>query len=332
MTWHRQILLLGAVAAVLTTATGRAAAPVPEPLAAPVTATWTGLPLRQATDRLAEIGSLAVVLDRRIDPDTLVSIDVAGEPLAAVLDRLAVAAGGVMVPYAGHVRIVPRTRAAALAAADPLRADELRGLSRRVRTTVLATGTSSWPDGAVPRDLVAALATHAGIVIAGLDDIPHDHFPVTRLPSLPLADRVDLLLAHFDQRVEWKPRAMRASDAAVFPIVPIADVDAAAADTAAARPQPSPLKTAQTHAAQATYTLTVAAPLEELLATLARRFAVRLELDRDALAGRGVAPAEIVRLELKDATRDQLLDAILAPRGLAWRIDGEVLSVSAAPR
>ena len=84
--------------------------------------------------------------------------------------------------------------------------------------------------------------------------------------------------------------------------------------------------------AAATYTLTVAAPLEELLATLARRFALTLDLDRPGLARIGVAPGEIVRLEVRDASRDQLFDAIAKPRGLAWRIEGGTLFVSAAPR
>ena len=81
-----------------------------------------------------------------------------------------------------------------------------------------------------------------------------------------------------------------------------------------------------------TYTLTVAAPLDELLATLARRFGLTLDLDHPALARVGVAPGEIVRLELRDAPRDALLDAITKPRGLTWLIEGGSLSISAAPR
>ena len=84
------------------------------------------------------------------------------------------------------------------------------------------------------------------------------------------------------------------------------------------------------HDLPADYTLTVAATLEELLSTLARRFGLELALDGAGLARAGVAPAEIVRLELKDVSREQLLDAICAPRQLAWHIEGDTLSVSAA--
>lgn len=320
-----------ALAAVLAAPVARAADALPRALATPVTAAWTGLPLRAAADRLAGIGGVAIVVDRRINPGTPVSLDADGEPLAAVLARVAAAAGAEAVAYAGHVRLVPLGRGAALAAAERLRADELRALAPRFRTAALASRKAQWPDGAVPREIIAAAAAEAGITLAGLDDLPHDHFPAAQLPSLPLAHRIDLLLAHFDRRVEWRPRIARGDQAAVYPIVAIA---AAAADAGGEPllPRASPAPGAGQAEAATTYTLTVAAPLEELLTTLARRFALTLDLDRPALARIGVAPGEIVRLEVRDASRDQLFDAITKSRGLAWRIEGQTLFVSAAPR
>jgi len=334
-TTRRRIALHGvALAAVLAAPPARAAEAVARALATPVTATWTKLPLRAATDRLSEVGGIAIVVDRRIDPDTLVSLRAEGDTLAAVLIRVAAAAGAEAAAYAGHVRLVPVGRGAALAAAERQRADELRRLPSRFRPAALARRETSWPDGAVPREIVTEAAAGAGIVIAGLDDLPHDHFPAALMPQLPLADRVDLILAHFDRRIEWKPRVARGSDEVAYPLVTIADADA---DAAGGRLLPEPSASpapgqAGAGAGATTYTLTVAAPLEELLTALARRFALTLDLDRAGLARVGVAPGEIVRLELRDASRDQLLDAIATPRGLAWRIEGQALVVSAAPR
>ena len=303
-----------------------AADPLTEALGTPVTVTWAGLPLRTAAGRLGEAGGVAVVVDRRIDPDVRVSLDAVGEPLAEVVSRIAAAAGAEVAPYAGHVRIVPRGRGAAVAAAERVRERELRAVPRNLRAAVLAGGTASWAEGAVPGDVVASLADEAGIVIAGLDGLPHDHFPAGRLPPLPLAHRVDLLLAHFDRRVEWKPRQAPPKGGLVFRLVAIDDA------AGATPPAPAVVKPPRPGTAAATYSLTVAAPLEELLATLARRFQLALAVDRPALARVGVAPGEIVRLELHDASREQMLDAILAPRGLGWRIEGDTLTVSAASR
>ncbi len=332
-TTRRRMALHGiALAAVLAAPPARAAEAVARALATPVTATWTKLPLRAAADRLSEIGGIVIVVDRRIDPGTLVSLRAEGDTLDDVLIRVAAAAGAEAAAYAGHIRLVPVGRGAPLVAAEKRRADELRRLPTRLRPAALTRDETSWPDGAVPREIVAADAARAGIMIAGLDDLPHDHFPAALVPQLPLADRLDLILAHFDRRIEWKPRVARGSDEVAYPLVTIAD---APADAGGRRLLPEPSASpapGQAGAGATTYTLTVAAPLEELLAALARRFALTLDLDRAGLARVGVAPGEIVRLELRDASRDQVLDAIAKPRRLAWQIEGDTLSVSGAPR
>lgn len=330
---HANHGLCGIVLATLLAAPATRAADAPaRALATPMTATWAGLPLRAAAERMAPIGGIAIVIDRRIDPDTRITLRTDGDRLADVLTRVASDTDAEAAFYAGHVRLVPRGRGAALVAAEKRRADELRRLPNRFRTSVATRRETSWPDGAVPRELVAAAAAEAGIVIAGLDELPHDHFSAANLPPLPLADRVDLLLAHFDRRIEWKPRTARGTETAVFPIVTIAAADADA-HGGPLLPEPTAAPAAgRADATATTFTLTVAAPLEELLFTLARRFALTLDLDRPGLARVGVAPGEIVRLELRDATREQVLDAILEPRGLIWRIEGDRLRVSAAGR
>jgi hypothetical protein len=52
-------------------------------------------------------------------------------------------------------------------------------------------------------------------------------------------------------------------------------------------------------------------------------------IDRESLAARGVQPGEIIRVEVRDATRDELFDALVAPLGLRWRIDGNRLTIEA---
>lgn len=304
---------------------------------ATVTAAWAGVPLRSVADRLAAAGGVAVVIDRRIDPDRAISLDASGRPLADVLAEVAAAAGGEAVAYAGHLRIVPRGLAARFQAADAARAREHRALAPAIRGRIRAEAAWSWPAGATPRDLISTAADAAGFTIADLAGLPHDHFPAAALPPLALADRLDLVLAHFDRRVSWRrPSPRSATDAATATIVPLEPAGPAAESRAARAPiassPPSPRRDDRPPqpAPAATYTLTVAAPLDELLATLARRFGLALDLDAASLRRRGVAPGEIVKLEIRDATRADLLDAILAPRGLTWRIEEATLSVSAA--
>lgn len=327
---HRPRLL--ACAAVLCAATiGRANDAVSQARAVPVTVTWAGLPLRSAAARLGEIGGIAVIVDRRLDPDTTITLDVSAEPLEEVLVRVAEAARAELAFYAGHVRLVPRGGAAALAAAERSRAAELRAATAPLRTIATSSAPWSWADGAVPHELLATAAAEAGIVLDGLEALPHDHFPAARLPALALADRLDLLLAHFDHRIAWRARPGSRDEPATLAVVAL---PAAALGVPAGPPQ-KPVRRKPAAAptpGAATYTLTVAAPLDELLTTLAGRLGLTLKLDRTALVQAGVAPAEIVRLELVDASREQLLDSICRPRGLTWRIAGDTLAISAASR
>jgi hypothetical protein len=79
------------------------------------------------------------------------------------------------------------------------------------------------------------------------------------------------------------------------------------------------------------FTLRAAAPLEELLAAVAVQQKLTLDLDRESLTARGIAAAEIVRVEVEDVSRDELLGRILTPLGLVWRIEAGRLHVSAPP-
>jgi tripartite-type tricarboxylate transporter receptor subunit TctC len=63
---------------------------------------------------------------------------------------------------------------------------------------------------------------------------------------------------------------------------------------------------------------------------IAGRLGLALDLDQASLAARGIAPGEIVRAEVEKASRDRLLDAVLQPVGLEWKIEGERLRVFAA--
>ena len=78
---------------------------------------------------------------------------------------------------------------------------------------------------------------------------------------------------------------------------------------------------------KATWTLEVAAPLDQLLATVAMRLDLELVLDREGLRTKGIAPAEIVRLSVREVDRETLLDRIVEPLDLEWAIDGHILRV-----
>lgn len=298
-----------------------AAAPSPEP---PVSATWRAVPLRDWAARIATLAGRPVIVDRRLDPDTTVTRDCRGEPLGDVLVAVAAEADAAVEPLRSWIRIAPADVVGRAAHGERIRAREVAALPAAARTALAARRPWSWPDGARPRDLVAAAATEAGLAVTGVEAVPHDHLPAASLPPLALAERLDLLLAHYDLRVAWRSTEHGTTGR-------IVTLEAAPAGAAAdARPVTVGPRGPRPRTAER-YTLRLEAPLDEALAALAPRLDLDAAIDRDSLAARGILPGEVVRAAVTDATRDQLLDALVRPLGLRWRIEGRRLVVEAPP-
>lgn len=297
-----------------------------------VTVAWKGLPLVDVCERLATLARRPVLLDRRIDPEVAVSLEAAGEPIERVLSRLAADHRLGCVVTEGSIRVVPRDRVAAVVEADRARRAAVARLPRGVRATAEEAEEWRWSDGAVPRAILEEAAAGARVTLEGLERVPHDHLRGASLPSLPLAERLDAVLLQFDRRIDWSA-ARRDGRSLVAPIVPLAPAasaaDAPALAVAAGAWKPTAGPPGGTPG-EATWSLQVAAPLDTLVATVAERLGLRAALDREGLAAAGIAPGEIVRVRVDDATRDELLDAIVAPLGLAWSIDDGTLSVGPA--
>lgn len=295
----------------------------------PVHATWTAQPVRAVADQLSRLAGKPVVLDRRLDPTTSITLVAAGETCDDVLTTIATRAGGQVIHLATTIRITPPAVAGRCLAAEQVRSQELSRLPKPQRNVLAEVAAWHWPAGSRPRDLVATVAAEAGINVDGLDGIPHDHFPAAELPPLPLADRLDLILAHFDLRMAWSrsPSGSRPRGS----IVPLPDAAAAAAGAGPPAKRPPRQRPPQPPGTQQVYTLRLEAPLEEALTAISRQLGLRLDLDAASLAARGIAPREIARADVQSATRDALLDAILAPLALSWRIADGTLRVWAEP-
>jgi hypothetical protein len=312
-----------AVAICLTLAAATAAAGLDEP----VRASWKALPLREWAARVTPLADRPVILDRRLDPDTAITLECRDEPLHAVLAKAADQADAEVAVLRSTIRLVPRSQRGICERAEDARDRDLARLPAAPRAALAKKSAWTWPEAAMPRELAAAVAQEAGVAVEGIEGLPHDHFPAAALPALTRAERIDLVLAHFDRRVDWRNR-----DGAVHGvIVPLdADLPPPRRDVGQTKkPQARPRKPAA--GGKDVFSLRAAAPLEELLAAVAAQQKLSLDLDRDSLAARGIATEEIVRIDVQDVSRDELLDRIAGPLGLAWRIEADRLNVFARP-
>jgi hypothetical protein len=310
-----------------------AAAAAGPDLDAPINATWTGVGLRSWA-AIVGAGTVPIVVDRRLDPDAPISLDCRNEPLRDVVRRAAAQVGGEPVVLSSTLRIVPRGAADLLLRAETGRDAALAKLPATQRAVLGRRRGWNWPDAAVPAELVATAAADVGISIEGVDALPHDHLPAASLPPLTLAERLDLVLAQYDRRMEWRPGPRGSPAGRIIPL----DADLPPRPAAAAEPRPAtdrrPAsgKPAGRPSPDDTFSLQVAAPLDQVLGVIATRLGLTLQLDEESLRRRGIAPGEIVRATVKDASRGQLLDAILAPLQIEWKIEGDTLRVFAMPQ
>lgn len=290
-------------------------------LSMPMHGTWRRSTVADVAAQVAADGGVPVAIDRRIDFTRRIDLDGDARSLAAVLDELADKAGGAAVLHGACVRIAPPEAAARAFASADSRGRRLAVLPKTARHALAAEAPLTVEAGDRPRDVVERLLAEAMLEADGLELIHDDHLPAATFPSMPLVDRIDTVLAHYGLAIgsargkEGTARvAVAAADDGDVPPPP--RLATLAPTTAGSRPVPIDRFTLRTDAA-----------LDELLTVLAKRFGLRLSLDLESLARKGVAAKEIVKLSVRDVSRDALLDAVTRPLGLEWTVDGDRLVV-----
>jgi hypothetical protein len=285
-----------------------------------VAGTWQGVGLAQLAESLTDMLGRPLVLDCRIDPTTPITLNGSGLEAEQLLAALAERSRAEVVILRESVRLAPPGRRAALQAAEEARAAEIAKAPARLRRPLAERQAAAWPAGTTPRELVSQLAADAAAPLAGLDSIPHDHLRGFSGPPMSRGAILDLVLAGYDLRA-----AVTESGLEIVRLDPKAEP----ATPPRLDPPAKPPAEAMADAANTRFTLEAAAPLDQLLAAIAAQTGLTLEIDEESLNRRGIDPRRVVRVQVEKATREQLLDAITEPLGLAWTITDTKLTISA---
>ncbi len=167
-------------------------------LSAPLTVAWRGTPVARALADLAHTQHVAILRDRRVDPDQPLTLAIDGQPLA---DALGTIAGHLEIGYCQFGPVAyfgPASTAARLRTVAALRLDDVRQLPPAVAHKFLLLRAWHWDELAEPRDLVAQLAAEAKVELVGNERIAHDLWPEVDLPPLTWIDRLSLVAGQFD--------------------------------------------------------------------------------------------------------------------------------------
>jgi hypothetical protein len=200
MTAASCLVLLLAFPAALPAGAGvwRTGAAMETELQEPIDLALSEAPLRKALGDLSLRRRVAVFVDRRVDPDRLLNVDVRDMPLEKALRQIA-QSHGLGLTFLGPVAYFgPPQTTARLRTIVELRREELRRLPGRAAKKFLRAEPLRWPDFATPRDLLTQLATANELTIVGLERIPHDLWAAADLPPLSLTEQLTLLLGQFD--------------------------------------------------------------------------------------------------------------------------------------
>ncbi|HSG71084.1 MAG TPA: hypothetical protein VLA12_11750, partial [Planctomycetaceae bacterium] len=159
-------------------------------------------PFRDLLDRLEQTYEIALILDRRIDPEQPISVSVPQGNVREVLVQTARAAGCGVSFLDDLVYFGPLVSADKLRTLVELRQEEFRIFVRNSpaaeRSRLISNRSLSWDDFAEPRPTVIHFAESYRLQISNPDLIEHDLWAGDTVPTGSFPRTLQLLLLQFD--------------------------------------------------------------------------------------------------------------------------------------
>jgi hypothetical protein len=280
---------------------------------------WQRVPLGEAVARLKNSFAQAIFLDRRVDPEQRVSLDIeassADDVLAAVAGERGLGVGRLgKLLYLG-----PSSAAAELRTLAAQHAAEIARLPGDLRASLQKKRPMAWPRLAEPRELVATLVQQVGWRLGNSEQIPHDLWAAGELPELTLAEQLTVLLIGFDLTFE-----IHAADRSIAVVPLAADALAQREARPGNRPAMQSKNARSPKGGRQVYTLRVQEqPVGAVLSALSKRLNWPVEIDEAAIQAAGRSLDKRVSFSVEQADQDQLLNALLEPAGLDFRREGQ---------
>ncbi len=159
---------------------------------------WSGVPFRSVVRSLSTSQRVAILMDRRVDPDQAVDLSLNDVTVRTVLEELAEPRGLGWSSIGSVVYLGPAETAAIVRTLSALRHEDVAKLPAREAAVFRRREPLTWEDFATPREVLSQLARSAERNIAGLDRVPHDLWAAAELPALPWIDRLTLVAVQFD--------------------------------------------------------------------------------------------------------------------------------------
>ena len=170
-----------------------------------------------------------------------------------------------------------------------------------------------------PRRLIASIVEQRGWRLANADAIPHDLWSAGELPEMTLAEQLTVLLIGFDLTFELRP-----NDRSIE-VVPLKGVSKPPGGGAALKRSVGPLNSAHAKKdGKHVYTLRVQEqPVGAVIQELSKRLHWAIQIDEESIRTAGKSLDKRVSFSVENADQEHLLEALLRPAGLDYRLEGE---------
>jgi hypothetical protein len=292
---------------------------------------WQNVPLSDARLRLEKLFGDSIFLDRRVDLNLRVNIDIQASSAEDVLEPIAATHELGICRMGRLIYLGSSTTADQLSAVAAARVKDLAQLLGSKRVALSRTSATSsrfngrqriqWPRLTEPRGLITSLVEQHGWRIAEAQRIPHDLWGGGSLPELELAEQLSVLLIGFDLTFQIRPGDQ------TIEIVSLGPRDAPQRRDTVVQ-APARRVTLPPQNGRQVYTLRVVEkPVGTVLRELASRLNWTIEIDQAAIRAAGRSLEERVSFAVENVDENALLDAVLRPAGLDYRRDGKRLRI-----
>lgn len=166
---------------------------------------WEDNPLRSALSNLSRTQRVALFIDRRVDPDRLLTFESEAVPYSELLDRITENHDLGWCRVGPVVYIGPAETTLVLATVVALREQEVEQLPQQIRASLSRTTPCRWEVLSEPRTLIEQLVEDYDNRVFEVDTLPHDLWPEVDLPDLSFAQQLSILLAGFGRTFEFAP-------------------------------------------------------------------------------------------------------------------------------
>jgi hypothetical protein len=324
---------------------------------------WDQVPLRDAFARLSDTMDVPIFIDRRVDPEQRVNLDVQNAAGNEVLAKAATAARLGMSQLGRVTYVGPRSAAEKIRTLAAIGEGEVEKLESGQKLELRGNESVHWPRLTEPRQLVNKIVEDRRLRLAGAEQIPHDLWAAGSFQDLSLAEQLTLLLIGFDltftadaqQRevvlvpIKWpvaithRYRLSRALTPDQLKqqlqgidirirgdeVVAVGTVEDHQRVAHLLRPEREPKHVTLVPAkTRKLYTLRIEQqPLRRVLEQLGQRLGWTVDIDDAAIHAAGKSLDERVTFSVEDVDEDGLLRALLRPVGLQHERNGNRIRV-----